>query len=145
MVDNQPDFALGENVLKSTDDKDFGLVELSQDVIRGEALVVSGVTSEGTEIVSLISALTDDVKYLAMTDGLAGTLSRVMHKGRTKVTFGAAVIAGDRIKFTTASKVITTTATNYSKGSAVDAAAADDDLGFIDFDGGINPLGVSSS
>lgn len=145
MTDLQPDFHLGENVLKSTDDEDFALVELSEAVTAGEALVVSSINSEGTEIVDLISAISDDVKYLVMEDGSEGELARVLHKGRTKVTFGAAVASGARIKFTTASKVITATATNFTKGSAVDAAAADNDEGFIDFDGGITPLGVDPS
>lgn len=145
MTDFQPDFALGENVLKTTDDQSTTLVELFEDVIKGEALFVTGENSEGAEIVSIINAVTDDVKYIAMETGLAGEMARVLHKGRTKLTYGAAFTVGTRLEFTVASKVITTTATHFSKAVAVDASVADGDLGFVDFDGGLTPLGVASS
>ncbi len=138
MTDLQPDFKLGENVLKNTDEGNFALVELAGNVIAGEAVKVTGVNSEGTEIVSVISGATDDVKYMIMEVGTAGELARVLHKGRTKVTFGATFIAGVRLEFTTASKVITAVGVNPTKATAVDGGVLDD-TGFIDFDGGITP------
>lgn len=145
MTDFQPNFALGENVLKNTDEDSFALVELASNVAPGQVVKVTGINSDGTEIVTLIAAESDDIKYMIMEAGVIGELARVLHKGRTKATFGAGFAVGARLQFTTASKVIATTATKFTKAVAVDAAVADDDEGFIDFDGGITPLGVASS
>jgi len=138
MVDLRPDFKLGENVLKNTDDNSFGLVELDSTVIPGEVVKVTGVNSDGAEIVGPIGGVIDDIKYMIMEAGVAGEMARVLHKGRTKVTFGGVVIAGTRLEFTMASKVIFATGTIPMKATAVDDGVLDD-TGFIDFDGGINP------
>jgi len=113
------------------------MVELTEDVIPGEALVVSGVNTDGTEQVAIISALTDDVKYIAMETGLNGDTVRVLHKGRTKLTFGDAFVAGARLTFGVTSKVVDAVVTHFVKAVAVDPSVADGDLGFVDFDGGI--------
>ena len=139
MTDLRPDFALGENVLKNTDESNFATVNLGPDVIPGQVLKVSGgISSDGIEAVIIIDAVTDDVKYMVMEAGLSDTIARVMHKGRTKVVFGAAITAGERLEFTVDSKVIPAGGTNFVKAVAVDAGV-DGDLGFIDFDGGITP------
>jgi len=138
MTDLQPNFKLGENVLKNTDENSFALVELTQTVIPGEVVKVIGVNSDGTETVEIISAATDDIKYMIIEAGESGEMARVLHKGRTKSTFGATFVSGVRLEFTTASKVITAAGTNPTKATAVDGGILDD-TGFIDFDGGITP------
>jgi len=145
MTDFRPDFALGENVLKTTEDQSTQMVELTEDVIPGEALVVSGVNTEGTEQVAIISALTEDVKYIAMETGVNGDIVRVLHKGRTKLTYGGAFAAGARLTFGITSKVVAAVITHFVKAVAIDPGVADNDLGFVDFDGGITPLGAVSS
>lgn len=148
MTDLRPDFALGENVLKTTEDQSTAAVELAEDVIAGEALYVTGVNAEGLDIVRIIDLDTDDVKYIAMETGSTGDIARVLHKGRTKLTYGDdTILAGSRLVFvplTSEVELASANATVFVKAVAVDPGD-DGDLGFVDFDGGITPLGTPAS
>lgn len=132
MADLRSDFALGEDVLK---DAETEAVELSTVVVPGQPLKITGVTSEGIPKVGAITAVTDLVRYLAVYAGIIGDFQKVMVRGRTKVTFGGTIVAGANLEFTVDGDVITAADVNPIKGFAVDAGA-DDDLGFIQFDGG---------
>jgi len=136
MVDNAPLFKVGEDILKNAETV---AVELSEDVIPGDPLNVTGANSDGSEIASVITDIADDVKYLAMESGLAGEMASVMKRGRMKYVFGAAFASGARLEFTLANKVIVSAGTNFQKATAVHASTGDLDEGFIDFDGGITP------
>lgn len=135
MTDFDSGHALGEDILKNAETK---AVQYTETIIPGDALKVVGVTSDNQETVAKIAAATDKVRFIAMFSGENGDVKEVLHRGQTKVTFGADVTVGADLEFTTASKVINNAGVNPRKGYIISDGAADGDLGDIFFDGGMN-------
>ena len=132
MADLRSNYDIGEDIWKDAETEG---VELSSVVIPGQPLKITGVNSEGTPKMGAITAITDKVRALALYAGKVGDLTQVATKIRTKLTFGAALTAGDEIEFEVDGKVIEAAGVNPRKGYAIDTGA-DEDEGLVQFDGG---------
>ena len=132
MADLRSEYDIGEDVWKNAITEG---VELSSIVIPGQPLKITGINSEGTPKMGAITAITDKIRALALFAGKVGDHAKVATKIRTKLTFGAALTAGDEIEFKVDGTVIEAAGVNPRKGYAIDTGAADDE-GFIQFDGG---------
>ena len=132
MADLRSDYDIGEDIWKDAITEG---VEYTSIVVPGQPLKITGVNSEGTPKMGAIVAITDKVRALALYAGKVGEFGQVATKIRTKITFGAALTAGDEIEFKVDGSVIEAAGVNPRKGYAIDTGAADDE-GLIQFDGG---------
>lgn len=135
MADNATDYKSGFVF----EDAEYAVVKYSETIIPGDLLMITGVNSEYKPIVARHTG-SGKARFVAIRDGDANSpgLSQVLRRGRTKLTFGGTVAAGDTIapnnnKVVEAGSAGAGTACGYAIN-----AGADDDTGLIWFDGGIS-------
>ena len=94
MADNATDYKSGFVF----EDAEYAVVKYSETIIPGDLLMITGVNSEYKPIVARHTG-SGKARFVAIRDGDANSpgLSQVLRRGRTKLTFGGTVAAGDTI------------------------------------------------
>lgn len=156
MADLAADWSLGEIVEKREDaETEICEVAASQTVTKGEAIKITGVTTNGARAKVQTAGAGDKAYGIAMETATAGKPVLVCRRGKVKVTFGGDITVGAAVKAGASGKLVAAVRTvtvatggagsgdggaltvegGIACGTCISDAAADNDTGVIYFAG----------